>query len=385
MDIKKANSPSPTSAKPTTTPKPEQDQGAEAKAKTKTSGPVDRIERSQESTKSETDSDSDRVGRIAGGLADSLKDIDFGGDSKKTPPPERASEEEIREAIDQAGKNNDLDALNSVDYFRESLPPDQQKIYDERLQELREDDRIEFETDPRLDDEKYLAGLTPEQKEYAESLKDNPEAYQDLFLRGFLASSFGNPERLDEAIQRASESVGLESTEGAGDHEKVDGKFEVRLGVENLVFKGADGKDVEALAYANGGAISANVVETVRTLATPGDQGIPAHEFEHILNSGPRQGEAVGVPEDVSKTDAARLLELYKQANPGQEIDESHVYTDVLNDFLSNPHGFAEESPELYKLVADIQGYDPVAGTYPPPQAKKSGGIIEILKDLFGF
>ena len=382
------------------------------KPETPPSPPVDRIKNSGEAE----EPDSGRGKSLSDAFKDAFKDLDDAGkggledsgkfekdstdksdDSKgstekpgsaeKPPgddgPPDRASEEEIREAIDDVAQTGDLDALDTVDYFRESLPPDQQEIYDQQLEELREDERIEFETDPRLQDQEYLDSLTPEEREYAESLLDNPEAYEDLFLRGFLASTFGDPERRDEAIERAGQNRGLESTEGAGDHEEVDGKFEVRLGVENLILQGEDGES-EALAYANGGAISANVVATVRTLATPGDQGIPAHEFEHILN-GPKNEEAVDVPEDVSNRDSERLLELYRQANPSKEIDEAHVYTDVLNDFLSDPHALAEESPELYTLVADIQGYDPVAGIYPKPERGGLAGILDKLGDLFGF
>ena len=91
------------------------------------------------------------------------------------------------------------------------------------------------------------------------------------------------------------------------------------------------------------------------------------------------------MPEDVSNRDSERLLELYRQANPSKEIDEAHVYTDVLNDFLSDPHALAEESPELYTLVADIQGYDPVAGIYPKPERGGLAGILDKLGDLFGF
>lgn len=300
----------------------------------------------------------------------------------KTPgQPQAPTEKEIQQAIEKAGDEDSLDALNSVDSFRESLPPEQQEKFDEQLRELREDERIEFELDSRLDDEKYLKSLTPEERAYAESLKDNPEAYEDLFLRGFVASTFGNPDRRDEAIDKATQRRGLESTEGAGDHEAVDGKFEVRLGVENLKYKNSDGTDVEALAYANGGAISANVAATVRTLSTPGDQGIPAHEFEHILNNERREGEAVSVPDDVSIENSQRLLELYQQANPGKEVDHGHVYTDVLNDFLANPQQLHKESPELYALAAEIQGYDPVEGNYPQPSLVEKVG--DFLKDLF--
>ncbi len=213
-----------------------------------------------------------------------------------------------------------------VDRFRESLPAAQKPLYDEQLAELESDPRICLH---------YHPGATPQQ------------GYAELAMRGFLAASWGLEEMRDAALDRAVREHGghLDITfTPAPDLDFNPDNPYVTLGLTNQ-----DGDMLLSQpALISSMARGANVA---------------THEFTHTMQA---DGSAfctlpVGTDQEFQDRFKAAFLRDYQPKKPDDEV---HYLTTVGEDFRYFPHELREKSPELYGMMVEYAGYDPLAGNW---------------------
>jgi hypothetical protein len=232
---------------------------------------------------------------------------------------EQVPEDEIYQTMNRAFLSDDLSLLNSIDKFRQSLPPELQCEYDRRLQQLRDDSRIQFS---------YRKG---------EKILPNP-AVEDMILRGLLAATFSRPDLLDRALRRNEDGI-------------------LQIEITNTRNANPRDDDPENGVKLADGDINISIPGMVSRLSQGLD--VAAHEFWHAI-----QGEGE-MPVDATEEFENQFNELYQQAygeeGRGQD-DQVHWFVYAAWDFHYYPEALKQRSPELYELMVGYFGFDPVAG-----------------------
>ncbi|MCL1635735.1 hypothetical protein M2650_13985 [Luteimonas sp. SX5] len=270
----------------------------------------------------------------------------YGTEANGEPKSEQQLLEEFNAALDAANDNNDLSQLDSVDNFRQTLTPELQREYDAQLQALRNDPRIQFEYEP---------GVQP-----------NPNrALEDMTLRGMVAATFGNPEimnrTIDEAVRNNDDYNG--GSEGDG----------------HLVFrfydgpaKTDDGSEAAGWAMYGAGHIRMDAGYTVRALSK-GDS-VPQHEFSHFMQgyNKPEDGDSLFPGDFPYEREMLSALASTDFVERGGE-----TWPDLQNRFRQYPERLAQEHPDIYRMMAEYAGYDPLAQTSSAPVRLDGTGDIK--------
>lgn len=227
--------------------------------------------------------------------------------------------EQIQRALAQG-------APETVDRFRLRLPEDQQGQYDQELQELKADPRLCFH---------YHPGATAEQ------------GYSDLALRGFLAASWGLDDLRDQALDRAAEEHG--------------GHLDVTFTpAPDLDFNPDNPYRTLGLTNQNGDMLLSQPA-ILSSMARGAN--VATHEFVHTM-----QADGTGfctLPVGSDQEFQTRLEALFVDAyEPKKPDDKVHYLTKVGEDFRYFPQSLREKSPELYEMMVEYTGYDPLAGNW---------------------
>lgn len=260
------------------------------------------------------------------------------------PQPPTEPRPTIAEATAEANDTGDLSGLDRVDHFREGLSPADRKVYDRRLQDLRDDERVRFQ---------YRDGEQPD------------PAMEDLMRRGLIAASFGNPEQLENAIRTAGNHELVKPVDESGDavieERDGDGTFDI--------YVYPDGDD---LGYSGGAPASGDLVVGKREFFDTLEQGdnLIIHEFGHVAQGASLDGgehDKTFTPHDFPFEDELRDhlddqgFEDYLTSR-GLNAEGLEAYPTVLNLFLQSPEGLRGASPEIYDLMRRYTGFDPAGG-----------------------
>lgn len=269
--------------------------------------------------------------------------------------------------VDETG---DLSRLDEIDNFRQTLTPELQAEYDEQLEALRNDPRIEFE--------------------YREDVEESP-AMEDLALRGTLAATFGNPRLLDATLEKA-----------LGEEGRV--PFIMFAGPVPIseFHPSVDPADKAAgLALPDGGiAIDTNFFRDA-----VGKGGNPfVHEFAHLAQRTfpENQSDAVSerfpgdFPYSASVAEAYEsdefqefIVDRFFGGNAPEDDDGNPVVANgnretwptLANLFRQYPEELAENSPEIYRALSEYHGYDPLTQTSLTPVQTNGTGSVEGATD----
>lgn len=269
---------------------------------------------------------------------------------------------EIDEAIEAANDSGDMDALNEVDPFRESLPPELQERYDRELEELRGEVRSDENPEGRVN---FI---------YEDGATRDP-AVEDLALRGMVAGSFGQPSLLETALDKGAE----------GDN----GALDVHISGERDLNGDEDGSPI---GYAHRDAdMTLSRDGFLDSIA--GGRNTAMHEFTHIAQLGgdpDSNFDGFGIlppnatPEQVEEFTGLFLDAYHPKGGASENDDTVHYFTTAQNDFRLHPEELKARSPELYDWMVDYTGQDPLAGTVRPTIGEIFSDALDRLGDIFG-
>lgn len=348
-----------------------------------------------DSESKEPKGDDKRVGSILGGLAESLgrsgkgEKSDKGGKTEKgggklesadksgDPKEPDLSEKNIDAVTEAANESKDPAKLDEIDSFRAQLPPDQQKIYDEQLADLREDERIRFVSHDGAGDDL---------------------ATRDLALRGILTASFGNPEDLEKALDTAAHS-GHDEDGNLVEKKNGDGHLDIHLYDGEFPLdplKDPDGEQFGAALVTSGGDIHANTGFFRDTIKD--GENVFTHEFTHVMQGSSADGKwrpGNDFPQDFPDELKERFENEFKSDNFQDYFKEiglnndfgGESYPGVQTVFRYYPEDLKENSPELYDVLASYNGYDPLEGKNVDRQVQPPSdddGIVDRVIDFGG-
>lgn len=287
--------------------------------------------------------------------------------------------DDVDDIVASADASGDLSELDEIDNFRQTLPPDLQAEYDEQLEALRNDPRIEFE--------------------YREGVDESP-AMEDLALRGILTSTFQNPRSLDQTLDQQA------GADGVVPIIMFDGPVPI-----DEFYPGADPSATAAgLALPNPEGGIAIDTGFMRDVVAQGDNPF-VHEFAHLtqrLTDGDEPATGQRFPGDFPYADhvAAEfedpafqqfIIDRFFGGNPptddaGNPLPVAHAgqetWPTLLNLFRQYPEELAANSPEIYRSMSEYFGYDPLTQTETPPVQLNGTGSIdastEALLDHYG-
>lgn len=248
--------------------------------------------------------------------ADKANYLEVHADRRPVEPPTYAADT-IELALDQGHPER-------VDRFRQSLPPDQRAHYDQELAELENDPRICFH---------YHPGASPEQ------------GYADLALRGFLAGSWGLDPMREDALDRAVHEHG--------------GHLDVTLTPAPDLDFDPDNPYVTLGLTNQDGDMLLSQPAIVSSIARGAN--VASHEFIHTMQANGKFfcDLPVGSEPDFQARFEAAFLRDYEPKKPDDTV---HYLTRVGEDFRYYPETLKEKSPDLYGMMVEYTGYDPLAG-----------------------
>lgn len=250
------------------------------------------------------------------------------------------------EARLRTNETGDPAEMDAGDAFRASLDPAEQIIYDEQLEELRNNPDIEFVFEPGTVDDL---------------------ATREIALRGMVAATFGRPQDLERTIEMVADQYGsftITFTPGWGG------------------------------ATAPEPGITASQQSTVSWTAQ-GDN-LFIHEFSHSVQrtAGKGLGDYEFAPPDMNETEFGRL---YETSGVQQLLDDRGLIIDdpntkrnerrtfngesfatIQNLFRQDPQALRDASPEMYDLMVEYSGFDPLSG-----ELTTKGKVNYFLDDWF--
>lgn len=287
---------------------------------------------------------------------------ELAGQAKGAAEPE-LSPANIEKRSRLANATGNPQALDSVDSFRSSLPAEQQEVYDQQLEELRQDDRIHF-----VEHEGAEADL----------------ATRDFALRGILTATFGNPEDLEKALNTAAHNGHNEAGELV--ERDGDGQLDIHLYPDQFPLdplKNPNGQKISGGLVTSGGDIHASKAFLGTTLAN--GENLFTHEFTHVTQGSRADGSwqpGNAFPEDFPPELAERFEHEFKSPEFQQYFEEVgfnreysiESYPGAQTVFRYYPEDLAEASPELYDIMSAYNGYDPLAGEQVERQVRSQGG-----------
>ncbi|MCB9650989.1 MAG: hypothetical protein H6730_31030 [Deltaproteobacteria bacterium] len=293
-------------------------------------------------------------------------------------PFQALTTDELNKVVAYADATGDMSRLDEVDNFRQTLTPELQAEYDQQLEALRNDPRIEFQ---------YEDGLP------------QSAAMEDLALRGTLAATFGNPDLLDRTLDDSANADG-----------KVPFIFHDGPVPIDAYYPGAEaGSTAAGLALPDGGiAIDDGFM---RGATARGDNPF-VHEFSHLTQRVPQPGQEAEsgqrFPGDFPYTDGVEeafnepgfqdyLVDRFFGGNrptddAGNPVDLVHqgaeTWPTLQNLFHQYPEELQQNSPEIYRSMSEYFGYDPLTQTSSAPvQLNGTGSVAqatEALRTNFG-
>lgn len=270
----------------------------------------------------------------------------YGTQANGEPKSEQQLLEEFNAALEAANSNNDLSHLDGVDNFRQTLTPELQRQYDAQLQALRNDPRIQFQYEP---------GVQPSPN----------RALEDMTLRGMVAATFGNPDIMDSTI---AEAVRNNDTYNGGS--EGDGHLVFRF--YDGPAKTDDGSEAAGWAMYGAGHIRMDANYTVQALSK-GDS-VPQHEFSHFM-------QGYNKPEDRDSLfpgDFPYEREMLSALASTDFIERGgETWPDLQNRFRQYPERLAQEHPDIYQMMAEYAGYDPLTQTSGTPVRLDGTGDIK--------
>jgi len=232
------------------------------------------------------------------------------------------------DAMNQTNATGDPWDMNPGDAFRNSLDPEAQRAYDETLAALRNDPRIQFE---------FEGGAV-------DSL-----AFREIALRGLVAATFGRPQDLEERIANAAAR-------------SDNGKFTITYVPDDYVPE--DGNTSWG-AFGGRDGITAKQGFTVQQIANENDN-LFIHEFSHTLQARD-DGDIGNLPPDFGLINTWRYYAAFNspefQKYIGQTEIDSQTFATVQNHFRQHPQELKDASPEMYALMVDYSGFDPLTGS----------------------
>ncbi|MCK6545402.1 hypothetical protein L6R52_05995 [Myxococcota bacterium] len=276
-------------------------------------------------------------------------------------PFEPKTRKELDALLAGVDRTGDLDALNEVDNFRQTLPPDRQAEYDRQLEALREDPRLTFD---------YRDGAKPSAAE------------EDLARRGILAATFGNPELLEDTLNNSSAD---------------DGKVHVYVypsSFELSEFNPAWDGQAPGLATPDGGIAIAQ--DFFRDVTAKGDNPF-VHEFAHLTQ---RPGEhddtnqnypadfpfSEGVQHELESPEFQEfLVDRFFGGVPqdGPVHTGAEGWPTLLNLYRQFPEELKAQNPTIYRAMSEYYGYDPLTQrSTPPVQLNGQGNLGQALPAL---
>lgn len=231
--------------------------------------------------------------------------------------------------MNQTNETGDPWDMNSGDAFRNSLDPEAQRAYDETLAALRNDPRIQFE---------FEGGAV-------DSL-----AFREIALRGLVAATFGRPQDLEERIATAAAN-------------SDNGKFTITYVPDDYVPE--DGSTGWG-ARAGRDGITARQGFTVEKIARENDN-LFIHEFSHTLQADDDDNDNDNLPPDFGFINSWRFYAAFNtpefQKYIGQTEVDTETFAGIQNRFRQNPQALKDASPEMYALMVDYSGFDPLTGS----------------------
>lgn len=234
------------------------------------------------------------------------------------------------EAMDQTNASGDPWDMNPGDAFRNSLSPESQKVYDEMLAKLRNDPRIEFQ---------FLDGAR------------DTLAFREIALRGLVAATFGRPQDLEQRI-------------AAGAAASENGHYNITYVPDSYDDPNRPADQEGWGALGGQGGITAKQGFTIQQIANENDN-LFIHEFSHTLQAD-SNGSIQNLPPDFGFFNSIRFRNAFNdpkfQAYIGQTKIDAETFPGIQNRFRQNPQELKDASPEMYQLMVDYSGFDPLTG-----------------------
>lgn len=283
--------------------------------------------------------------------------VPYGTDEHGQPKSELQLLQEFNATLDAANEGNDLSALNGVDNFRQTLTPDLQREYDAQLQALRNDPRIQFQYEP---------GVQP-----------NPNrALEDMTLRGMVAATFGDPGSMEQTIAEAVRNNDVYNGGSQGDGHLVFRFYDGQA-------KTDDGREAYGWAMYGAGHIRMDANYTIQALSK-GDS-VPQHEFSHFMQ-GYNQPEGSN---SLFPADFPYEKEMLSALASTDFVERGgETWPDLQNRFRQYPERLAQEHPQIYRMMAEYAGYDPLTRHSSAPVRLDGTGDIKsataTLQQYFG-
>lgn len=279
----------------------------------------------------------------------------------------------IDAAETEYGRTGDLDAFDGVDTFRENLSPAQQRSYDEYLESVRSNPDINI---------RYWDGAQQD------ALTD------EMIYRGIAASTFGDPSSLDSAVDVAEQYELYEhprwnTGDGADTHGDVreltndNGQFDIYVYPES---------DKTALGQAVGSGDLVVEQEGMKSILASSADNLIIHEYAHVeqgvdddrswwerFRGHDVEPIRVSKPLPVDFPDEDLFFERVQSSefdallasenllgSPEQRAqktanDSREAYPTAVNLFIQKPNELRAADPELYELMVEHMGFDPLA------------------------
>ena len=281
----------------------------------------------------------------------------YGTDESGQPKSEQQLLQEFTATLEAANANGDLSQLDGVDNFRQTLTPELQREYDAQLQALRNDPRIQFQYEP---------GVQP-----------NPNrALEDMTLRGMVAATFGDPGSMEQTIAEA-----VRNNDGYNGGSEGDGHLVFRF--YDGPARTDDGREAAGWAMYGAGHIRMDANYTIQALSK-GDS-VPQHEFSHFMQgyNRPEGSDSIFPADFPYEKEMLSALASTDFVERGGE-----TWPDLQNRFRQYPERLAQEHPEIYRMMAEYAGYDPLTRQRSAPVRLDGTGDIksatDTLRQYFG-
>lgn len=272
--------------------------------------------------------------------------VPYGTGPDGQPKPEQQLQAEFEATLASVNASGDLSTLDAVDNFRQTLTPELQRQYDAQLETLRNDPRIEFQYEP---------GVEPSPN----------AALEDMTLRGMVAATFGNPDIMESTI---TEAVSNNDQYNGG----PDGDGHLVLRFYDGPARTDDGSEAAGWAMYGAGHIRMDANYTMSALSK-GDS-VPQHEFSHLMQGyNQREGQDSLFPGDFPYED--EMLSALASTDFVERGGET--WPDLQNRFRQYPETLAREHPEIYRMMAEYAGYDPLTRQSSPPVRLDGTGDIQ--------